>query len=185
LLLFSNLPFPWHFRETANNELSTLGHNMKIGVMSDTHGEVTLTRQALDTFDRLQVTLTIHCGDVGPEVIPLFTGRHIHLVIGNTDDPDTLREALSDNEHKLHGEFGTLEIEGCRLAFLHGHDVRLLHHTIHSGDWDMVCHGHTHAFSSSREGSTHVVNPGALSRTTSPSVAVVELPSMEVAEILL
>lgn len=158
---------------------------MKIGVMSDTHGEVALTRQALNVFDRLRVALTIHCGDVGPEVIPLLTGRQIHLVIGNTDDPDALREAFSEREHKLHGEFGTLEIEGRRLAFLHGHDVRLLHHTIHSGHWDLVCHGHTHAFSSNCEGSTLVVNPGALTRTNSPSVAVVDLPSMEVTEILL
>jgi len=46
-----------------------------------------------------------------------------------------------------------------------------------------VCHGHTHAFSSSREGSTLVLNPGAVSRTRSPSLAVVELPSLKVTEI--
>jgi predicted phosphodiesterase len=66
---------------------------------------------------------------------------------------------------------------------LHGHDVKLLRHTIHSGHWDLVCHGHTHVFSSRREGSTLVLNPGAVSRTSFPSVAVVELPSMEVTEL--
>jgi len=156
---------------------------MKIGVISDTHGEVRLTRQALDILDTFQVDLTLHCGDVGCEVVPLLSGRQVHLVAGNTDDLDSLRAAIVDPEHTLHDQFGTLEIEGCRVAFLHGHDVKLLRHTIHSGDWDLVCHGHTHAFSSSREGSTLVLNPGAVSRTSSPSMAVVELPSLKVTEI--
>jgi hypothetical protein len=156
---------------------------MKIGVISDTHGEVRLTRQALDILDTLQVDLTLHCGDVGCEVVPLLSGRQVHLVAGNTDDLDSLRAAIIKPEHTLHDQLGTLEIEGCRVAFLHGHDVKLLRHTIHSGDWDLVCHGHTHAFSSSREGSTLVLNPGAVSRTSSPSMAVVELPSLKVTEI--
>jgi uncharacterized protein len=156
---------------------------MTIGVISDTHGEIAQTRRALDILDRFQVGLIIHCGDVGPEVATLLKGRQVHFVIGNTDDPNALREVITDSKHTLHAELGTLEIEGCRVAFLHGHDVRLLHHTIHSGHWDLVCHGHTHVFSSGRTGSTLVVNPGALSRTHSPSLAVVELPSMEVTAI--
>ena len=113
----------------------------------------------------------------------MLNGRRFHFVAGNMDDPDALREAITEPEHTFHDQFGTLEIEGCRVAFLHGHDVKLLHHTIHSGHWDLVCHGHTHAFSSSREGPTLVLNPGALSRTRCPSLAVVELPSLEVTEI--
>jgi uncharacterized protein len=156
---------------------------MKIGVISDTHGELALTQRALEAFDRLQVVLTIHCGDVGPGVVHLLAGRRVHLVAGNTDDLDALRGAITQSDHTLHDGLGTLEIEGCRVAFLHGHDVWLLHHTIHSGHWDLVCHGHTHAFSTSREGSTTVVNPGALSRAAFPSVAVVDLPSIDVTEI--
>jgi len=34
---------------------------MKIGVISDTHGEVRLTRQALDILYTFQVDLTLHC----------------------------------------------------------------------------------------------------------------------------
>jgi predicted phosphodiesterase len=69
------------------------------------------------------------------------------------------------------------------VALLHGHDVKLLHRTIHSGHWDLVCHGHTHAFSSTRQGQTLVLNPGAVSRTRHPSLAVVELPLLEVTEV--
>ncbi|MCE5266652.1 MAG: YfcE family phosphodiesterase [Planctomycetaceae bacterium] len=153
---------------------------MKIGVLSDTHGEVGATRQALEILDRLHVDLTIHCGDVGIEVIPLFHGRPAHFVHGNMDEPVLLREAITEPQHVLHDELGSLEVEGRRIAFLHGNDVQLLHHTIHSGHWDLVCHGHTHTFASSRHRQTVVLNPGALSRTNWPSVAVVDLPSLEV-----
>jgi uncharacterized protein len=156
---------------------------MKIGVISDTHGDVASTQQALEILDRFGVGLTIHCGDVGPGIVSLLEGRCVHFVAGNMDDAIHLRETISDCGHTLHDGLGTLEVEGCRVAFLHGHDVKLLHHTIHSGEWDLVCHGHTHTFSSGREGSTVVVNPGALSRTHFPSLAIVELPSLDIAEI--
>ncbi len=156
---------------------------MKIGVISDTHGDAVSTRRALNLLATFQVDLILHCGDVGNELLPLFDGRKVHLVAGNMDDPDSLRAAIVDPGHTFHGQLAALQIEGCRVALLHGHDVKLLRHTIHSGHWDLVCHGHTHAFSRSREGSTLVLNPGAVSRSSSPSLAVVELPSMEVTEL--
>ena len=156
---------------------------MKIGVLSDTHGEMGAVRQAIRILHEQHVGLAIHCGDVGAEVVPLLKGLPTHFVHGNMDDPEQLREAITEPEHTLHQQLGTLEIEGRRLAFLHGHDVKLLRHTIHSGHYDLVCHGHTHNFSSRFEGRTLVLNPGALGRTSRPSLATVDLPSLEVTEI--
>ncbi len=156
---------------------------MKIGAISDTHDDVEATQQAVRILDGLNVSLTIHCGDIGLEVVPLLKGRRLHFVCGNMDDADRLREAIVEPEHAIHDQFGTLEIEGCRVAFLHGHDVKLLYQTIQSGEWDLVLHGHTHAFSSTREGRTVVLNPGAASRTSHPSLAVVDLPSLEVMQV--
>jgi uncharacterized protein len=156
---------------------------MKIGVLSDTHGEVSATRRALQILDRHGVQVFIHCGDVGTEVVPLFRGLTTHLVCGNTDSAESLRHALTEPDHTLHEPLGTLELEGCRIAFLHGDDVKLLRRTIHSGDWDLVCHGHTHAFAQAKQGRTSVLNPGAVSHKTQPCVAVVELPSLEIRQI--
>jgi len=153
---------------------------MRIGVISDTHGDVEATQQAVRILDSLDVSLTIHCGDVGSEVLPALEGRRVHFVHGNMDASDPLDEWLIDPNHTYHHHFGSIELEGRRIAFLHGHDVKLLHDTIHSGQWDLVCHGHTHAYASSREGRTVVLNPGALSRTRCPSLAVVGLPSLDV-----
>jgi uncharacterized protein len=156
---------------------------MKIGVLSDTHGEVWAVQQVTCILRDLGVSLTIHCGDVGTDVVPLLKGFRAHFVHGNMDDPEQLRDAITDPQHTFHEELGTLELAGRRVAFLHGHDVKLLHHTVHSGHWDLVCHGHTHAFSSSFEGQTLVLNPGAVARSKRPSLATVDLSSMEVTEI--
>jgi uncharacterized protein len=158
---------------------------MKIGVLSDTHGERGTVLRAIRILQGQQVGLAIHCGDVGEEVVPLLNGLATHFVPGNMDEVEQLRETITDPKHTLHGQLGTLEIEGRRLAFLHGHDVKLLRHTIRSGHYDLVCHGHTHAFSSRFEGRTLVLNPGALGRTFRPSLAVVDLESLEVVEIAL
>ncbi len=158
---------------------------MKIGVLSDSHGEIDPLQRALHILADHEVRLVIHCGDVGAETVPLLGGIQTHFVQGNTDEPDQLREAITDPQHTLHDGLGTLEIEGRRVAFLHGHDVKLLRHTIHSGHWDLVCYGHTHAFSSRHEGQTLVLNPGALARTSRPTLAIVEFPSLEVTELAL
>lgn len=158
---------------------------MKIGVLSDTHGDTGVAERAIRVLHSQQIDLAIHCGDVGVEVVPLLKGLTTHFVYGNMDDPAELREAIAEPEHTLHEQLGTLEIEGRRLAFLHGHDVKLLRHTIGSGHYDLVCHGHTHSYSRTVQGRTLVLNPGALGRTSRPSLAVVDLTSLEVSEIAL
>jgi putative phosphoesterase len=156
---------------------------MKIGVLSDTHGEAAAVECACRILRDQGVQLAIHCGDIGPSIIPLFNGLTTHFVFGNVDNLEEIRQAITDPEHKLHDHFGTLEVGGCQVAFMHGHDIRLLHTTIHSGRYDLVCHGHTHVFSRNYEGRTLVLNPGALSRTIRPSVAIVEIPSLKVTEL--
>jgi len=158
---------------------------MIIGILSDTHDDVEGVQQALHALKKWKASLLIHCGDIGPEVIPYLKELPTHFVIGNTDDAEQLRSRTWGSAHTYHEKFGHLEIEGICIAFMHGHDVKLLHHTIHSGHWDLVCHGHTHVFSSKKEGRTLALNPGAISRTDCPSLAVVETPSLKVTRIAL
>jgi uncharacterized protein len=81
--------------------------------------------------------------------------------------------------HRLHGRFGSLELEGRKIAFLHSDDERLFRETISSRAWDLVCYGHTHQAELRREGPTLVLNPGALYRAARHTFAVVELPQLE------
>ena len=156
---------------------------MKIGVLSDTHGEIGIVERASRILREQGISLSIHCGDIGDDVVPLLEGLTTHFVYGNVDDHEQIRDAITEPEHTLHEHFGSLEINGRRVAFLHGHDIKLLRTTICSGSFDLVCHGHTHVFSHNYEGRTLVLNPGAMARTDRPSLAIVDLDTLEVTEI--
>jgi putative phosphoesterase len=153
---------------------------MRIGVVSDTHGQLRLTQDAVRMLERLEVAVVLHCGDIGSAaVVELFACWPTHFVFGNVDDPRTLRDAIGAAGQTCHEHFGQLELDGRRIAFLHGDDGRLLENTILAGQWDLVCHGHTHIAGQRRAGRTLVLNPGAVYRANPHSVAVVELPNLE------
>ncbi|HUY34989.1 MAG TPA: YfcE family phosphodiesterase [Pirellulales bacterium] len=153
---------------------------MRIGVVSDTHGQVRHTRNAARMLESLEVALVIHCGDIGSAaVVELFAPWPTHFVFGNVDDPSVLREAIRDAGQTCHDRFGQIEIAGRRIAFLHGDDARLLNETTAGGEWDMVCHGHTHVARQARHGRTLLLNPGAVYRASPHTIACVELPQVE------
>lgn len=154
---------------------------MRIGVVSDTHGHVANTRDAVRMLQSLDVELVIHCGDIGSaEIVALFVDWPTHFVFGNVDgDPRGLKAAIAAAGGVCHGRFGSLQLAGQKIAFLHGDDTALLRQVSTSGQWNMVCHGHTHVARQVKEGGTLVLNPGALYRATPHSLAYVEFPALE------
>ena len=154
---------------------------MRIGIVSDTHGHTEFTRPAVRILETCEVQQIIHCGDVGSAaIVELFSPWPTHFVFGNVDDPRTLRAAIAAAGQSCHERFGTLDIAGVRIAFLHGDDTVLLDETIQSGQFHLVCHGHTHVARKQRQGDTLVMNPGALFRATPHSFAIVDLPQLDV-----
>ena len=155
---------------------------MIIGVLSDTHGDVKLTEAALEVFREHGVSQILHCGDIGtPEVVRLFGGIPAAFVFGNCDPKtETLRKAIHAIGQTCCDWFGELECDGKRIFFLHGHQWERFETEIHSGRWDLVCFGHTHHAELRSLGNTLILNPGAIYRTPSPSVALVDLESMNV-----
>lgn len=153
---------------------------MRVGVVSDTHGHLANTRDAVRMLHSLDVNLVLHCGDIGSvEVVDLFAPWPTHFVFGNVDyDRPALERAIEAAGLTCHDRFGTLELSGRKLAWLHGGDERLLEETICSGTWDLVCHGHTHVARLVRQGPTLVLNPGAVYRANPHTVAWVDLPSL-------
>lgn len=160
---------------------------MIIGIVSDTHGHVDFARAAVRMLESCEVEAVIHCGDIGsPDIVTLFKQWPTHFVLGNVDDhPQAFRTAIEAAGQTFHDRFGTLEIEGRKIAFLHSDDGQLFRRTIADGEYDLVCYGHTHVAELHREGDTLVLNPGALYRADPHSLAVVRLPELEVAHIAL
>lgn len=149
-----------------------------LGIVSDTHGDIVRTRAAVQMLECLEVAAVLHCGDIGtPEIISLFAAWPTHFVFGNCDhDRQTLARAIENAGQTCHGTFGQLDFEGVRIAWLHGDDAELLEETIAGGDWNLVCHGHTHVVRQEQRGNTLVLNPGAVHRANPHTIATIELP---------
>ncbi len=156
--------------------------NVRLGVVSDTHGHVGNTLDAVRMLESLNVDAVIHCGDIGTtEIPPLFARWPTHFVLGNVDFPEApLRAAIEKCGLTFHGRFADLPLAGLRIAALHGDDFTRLEATIAAGEYDLVCHGHTHQVTQQQRGRTLVLNPGALYRARTHTIALVELPNIAV-----
>ena len=153
---------------------------MRIAVVSDTHGHTGSTRAAVALLAQEDVSAVLHCGDIGSaDVIPLFAGWPTHFVFGNVDhDEGRLEQAIEQAGQTCHTRFGTLELAGRKIAWLHSDDHELFEDTVGADQWDLVCYGHTHVAEQHRIGRTLVLNPGALFRATPHTIAVVNLTTM-------
>ncbi len=160
---------------------------LRLAVVSDTHGHVGYCLDAVRMLEALDVQAVIHCGDIGSvDIVSLFKQWPTHFVFGNCDyDRDTLREAIAAAGQTCHEALGTLQIEGRRVAFLHSDDAATFAHACRSGEYDLVCYGHTHEARQQLVGRTLVLNPGALYRANPHSIALVDFPSLKVTEIAL
>ena len=157
---------------------------VRIGVISDTHGEERLIRQAMEVFKELGVGRILHCGDLCvPDNVALFKEIPIDFVYGNCDSCVRLsiERAVETHGGTLHGDFGSLRLAGKNIAFLHGQNRTRLLQELDSGKWDLICCGHTHRYEFSMYGETILLNPGALRRRSeTPGAVCVDLPKIDV-----
>jgi putative phosphoesterase len=158
---------------------------MRIGIVSDTHGHVGNTLAAVHMLESLEVERVLHCGDIGTEEIPaFFKPWPTDFVFGNCDyHREELAAAIKQAGLTSQDVFGDLKIGGRRIALLHGDDHNKFFDARTSGDYDLVCYGHTHVAKLERVESTIVLNPGALYRANPHSLAIVDLDTMH-AEII-
>lgn len=154
---------------------------MLLGVVSDTHGHVPYTQAAIRMLLSLEVDAVLHCGDIGSvEIPPLFAPWPTHFVFGNVDhEADDLEAVIRQHKLTCHRRFADLILDGRRIAVIHSDDFRRFRDTITSGEYDLVCYGHSHLAEQHHEGQTLVLNPGALYRANPHSIAVVDLKTMQ------
>jgi putative phosphoesterase len=138
---------------------------MRIAVLSDTHSRYATVEAALALAQERKVDLILHCGDIDDaETVWLFPGN-THFVFGNCDtDRAALRQAIHGIGATLHEPFGSLDLPGGKLAFIHGDAKSLFDSLEHGGEYDYLLYGHSHHAEEHRTGKTRVVNPGALQR---------------------
>jgi putative phosphoesterase len=160
---------------------------MKIAIISDTHSRHATVEWAVAEIKKRGVQTVLHCGDIeDPQTVRLFAGLDAHFVLGNCDYyVEDLRQTMEEVGAHFHGHWGTLELAGRKLGFMHGHNALRLQEAEDSGVLDYLFHGHTHVAADRRNGPTRVINPGALHRARPKTFVVLDLASGAVESIAL
>jgi putative phosphoesterase len=151
---------------------------VKICIVSDSHDRADALAQAVRESKAQGAEAVIHCGDViGTQTLrsALATGLPMHVIHGNNlGDPVSLSRWARDSKGQLHyhGPDARLELGGRRIFVVHypeyGHAMAC------TGDWDLVCCGHSHVAGIERVtnvkgGGTWLVNPGTVAGLSAPA----------------
>jgi putative phosphoesterase len=126
---------------------------MKIGIVSDTHNNITNFRKALEWLNKEGILLVLHCGDIQnqetiDEASKIFKGE-IRYVRGNAD-------------HDLPDIPNTMEIEFNHKKIAFAHFPEIAKRLAQTGKFDLVFYGHTHRAWDEVIGNCHFINPGEM-----------------------
>jgi len=151
---------------------------MKVCIVSDSHDRGPMLAAAVAAAKAAGAQAVIHCGDlIGVNTVKasLKLGLPWHLIHGNNlGDPVALARMACDSEGQLryHGRDATLTLAGRRIFVTHyphyGHAMAC------TGDYDLVCCGHSHAPEVRQQenvqaGRTWLVNPGTVAGLGAPA----------------
>jgi putative phosphoesterase len=165
---------------------------MLIGIISDTHDNLQMVEKAVKRLNDEKVNLVLHAGDyVAPFVIPKFKALNAKLigVFGNNDgDHELLKKRFGETSNcEIRGRFALIDVEGFKIALLHGDETELLNALMDCECFNAVVHGHMHTTGVRKKGKTLIVNPGevcgyltgkstlALMDTTAKEARIIEL----------
>lgn len=133
---------------------------MLVGLVSDSHDNAPALRAAAGFLRGQRPDLVLHLGDITTkETLALLDGLPLVALRGNNDPPSLGVLDWSDT------------LEGVKVHAHHGHLKPRL-----ADEPDVLLHGHTHRRRAERLGRTLVVNPGALFRAATRTVALLHLP---------
>ena len=152
-----------------------------MGILSDTHDELTRTRLAVRMLCDAGAEALIHCGDLAsPPIVEAIAVLPSWFVFGNHDADmvPVLQRAAAEFGPVCLGWGGVVELGGRRIGVAHGHmttDVR----RVLAEQPEILLSGHAHFPSDQTVGSMRRINPGALHRADEFTVAVLDLASGE------
>jgi putative phosphoesterase len=154
---------------------------MKIGILSDTHDQVVRTRTAVSLLIERGAEALIHCGDLTiPDVVYECAQRPAYFVFGNCDhDLESLARAIREIGGSCLGTGGLITLAAKQIAVTHGDSLTELRRLARL-EPQFLCSGHTHKTSDEVKGPTRWINPGALFRAPTWTVALLDIASNHV-----
>jgi putative phosphoesterase len=161
---------------------------MKVCIVSDSHDRADALADAVREAAAQGAAAVIHCGDLigGNTLRPaLRSGLPMHLVHGNNlGDTFALHRIARESGGLLqyHGADARVVLGGRRIFVVHYPEYgRAMACT---GEWDLVCCGHSHAAGVEQVGNveggrTWLVNPGTVAGLAAPATWILgDLESM-------
>ena len=152
---------------------------MKLGIISDTHDELSRTKLAVSMLQEENVDAIVHCGDfIRAEILTACAIVPCYFVFGNNDADNTpdLKQAGTKAGAICLEWGGTFQMNGKRIGVTHGHMRSDLRRVLES-EPDYLLTGHSHMMHDRREGSVRRINPGALRRASEYTVATLDVQS--------
>ncbi|MFW5714308.1 MAG: metallophosphoesterase family protein [Brevefilum sp.] len=138
---------------------------MKIGVMSDTHDNLSNTTTVLSTYRDQKIDTIVHCGDLtSPDMVSHFQGFRVIFTSGNMDHTTgTIKKRLEKmREDNFAGMVFKGKLGGVPIAATHSHVDGKLMELVREGRFKWIFHGHTHEKRDEMVQGVRIVNPGAL-----------------------
>lgn len=151
-----------------------------VGILSDTHGKADAARAGVELLVQRGAKQLIHCGDVGDgaegrAVLDALAGHPALFIFGNNDfDERELDRYAGDLNIACGQRLGRIDLAGKRAVVLHGDNPRLMRQTVAEQQVDYLFVGHTHSPLDRRDGRVRTINPGALYRATTKTVALLD-----------
>ena len=140
---------------------------MRIALLSDTHDNSAAITQAAEKVKELEITATLHCGDmVAPYILQQFKAEWpgtLYFVWGNNDgERGGLMKTAMESEGKLVclETQRDLELDGKRIFMTHFSPLSEL--VAKAGEYDFCFGGHDHTQRRVAYGRSIFVNPGNL-----------------------
>ena len=154
---------------------------MKVCIVSDSHDRAEGLAQAVAEAKAQGAQAVIHCGDlIGAQTLKpaLAHGLPVHLIHGNNvGDAQALHRLVgaSDGRLRYHGADGRIELGGRKVFLVHYDDYGYA--MACTGDWELVCCGHSHRadvreVTSVKGVRTWLVNPGTVAGLSAPATWV-------------
>jgi hypothetical protein len=140
---------------------------MKVGIVSDSHDNLSAIEKALDILRFENVDLMIHAGDIiSPFAAKIFLELNcpMYFTFGNNDgDKIMLEKVLSyDRRCRVVWPRSTIEVGAFKIALLHGEDEEMVESLASDGRFRLVAYGHWHKVVNRQIGGCLIVNPGEL-----------------------
>lgn len=139
---------------------------MLIGLISDTHDNLSNIIKAKERFKQKKVDFVIHCGDISSiSTIQYFNGLKVIFVKGNCDyNPESIKKEVEKIKCEYKGEIYKTQLKdknNTEIAVTHGNNAEILDQLIKSNKYDFILTGHTHKTEDKIIKKTRMLNPGA------------------------